>query len=327
MPARRSKRSGRKNRSSNRSYRKRRTYRSTVEEGALLERVAPSANNIQRPPETQEDVDMESENDFYERNFSETILHNIRNDIYSDELLLIKRGLMKLPSSLNAHKDELMARNVLPSAAMIKLWDYMDKKRYVFLLSPPENQWLLAFQEHNRQLKSSSLPDIRLLQTRVASRAEQNSQHMFKINIQNMLKDGCIDDDETFHKWLSFVINAESGRHADSHDFFESMLRNVDILLNDNWYKTVLAARVSTLRDFYDIDKDKERDLKSRRAHDRLLKWLTLGEYEKAYRFILKLRGHDINNKAHPRSLELDTLYTLLSDVYLEMKENRKRKR
>lgn len=207
--------------------------------------------------------------------------------------------------------------NVLSSAS--KLWKYLNKHNAVFL---PDA--FKKFQIHNEEL-NSSVPELSL-QGDLINMSPEKRDHL-----RDMLKNGCIDNSETFRKWLDFVIRAETGRRQhDSFDFFDYMLRNVDVLLNNDWYNTVSAARASTLENFVssdtpeEIEEDKQTEI-SWKITDRLLKLLTFDEYEKAVRFLEKVHVHGVNSiitsppGLYVDSLNLNELYPLLKQTYDEI--------
>ena len=203
---------------------------------------------------------------------------------------------------------------------MTALWEYLESKNAIFYSdSSNPRSTFTRFQLHNEKLKSD-VPPLPL---------EFNDTMI----LQQMLEDGCIDDDATFTKWLNFAIEAETGkREHNSHDFFERMLENVDVNLNNEWYKAVEKARAETLLDYHDSELFTPEELykirikkTSKNAHFRLLQLLTIGKYQDAYYFFQKLQKHGnidrvtrIGRSLYTEPLDLEGLYPLVERVFEE---------
>ena len=221
---------------------------------------------------------------------------------------------MELKLDQSEH-DQLMELGALPTPAITQLWKYMQSKSAA--ISWPVRV-MDDLKRHNETLKND-----------VPSLSDLSNQSSLVRKIQRALNEGSMDS-EMFTKWLEFASKAEAGRLAKhSYRLFDNMLENVDILMNDVWFKAVLEARKNTLIDFRDDPWDyRESILNEQRndaAHYRLLQLLTLEEYEEAYNFCQKISKNgkidsvvDLKLGLYTKPLDLNELYPLIENVYKE---------
>jgi hypothetical protein len=246
------------------------------------------------------------------------LLSDIREGNYNEFAIRIKRGLSPMPEDiLSNHREELYNLGIPASPAMTALWRYLESKNADF--STPQGSSFTEFQLRNEKLKLD-VPPLPL-------------NFIDVMRLQQMLEDGCIDDDATFTKWLNFVIKAETGkREYNCHKLFGRMLGNVDVNLNNEWYKAVEKARAETLLDYHDSELFTPEELyeirmekTSKNAHFRFLKLLTIGKYQDAYYFFQKLQKHGnidkvtrIGRSLYTQPLDLEELYPLVERVFEE---------